>query len=348
MKRFFTTILCLSMAVILALSASGCNKKSALVFNNAFFGSTNDPSPGYTETLKYSVSNVNNYNELIKKEVEIFTDSLATYEYKGTYESVFSVVGVLPEEIETNVSEEITGTVYHLKTTLKLNSTYKVNGEYAEGGTQNQDGSVTYEDVVENEVYFLKSGHSFAPVYSSGRQKSSTLALSNKANVIIYEYSYNTTYNTNKYTTVKGYVQEEPVTNKYEYTFKTVIDNAQLLFALRSVTLEEKDNLNIPVVSPVYGKAQTLTITNSSENTKSATINGETLQIPVKNLNFKLAQEYNTGTPQYALIQKSSPNEQVVPNKALLIEYAEPIISYGNFYSMGALVYTLTDVEING
>lgn len=347
MKRFFSTILCLSMAIILALSASGCNKKSALVFNNSFFGSTNNPSPGYTETLKYSVSNVNNYNELIKKDTDVFTDSLATFKYTGTYESVFSVVDVLPEEIQTNVSEEISSTIYHLKTTLKLTSTYKVNGEYAEGGTQNQDGSVTYEDVVENEVYFLISGHSFAPVYSSGRQKSSTLVLSDKANVIIYEYSYATTYNTNKYTTVKGYSEEKPVTNKFEYTFKTVIDNAQLLFALRNVTLEEKGTLNIPVVSPVYGKAQTMTITNSSENTKSVTINDVTEQIPVKNLNFKLAQEYNTGTPQYAVIQKSSPNEQAIPNKALLIEYAMPIVSYGNFFSMGAMVYTLTDVEIN-
>ena len=103
----------------------------------------------------------------------------------------------------------------------------------------------------------------------------------------------------------------------------------------------ETEVAELPVVSPVYGESQALTVTNSTENSKYATINGVPAQIPVKNINFKLSAKYNTGLPHYAFIQKDSPVAEI-PNKALIIEYAAPISTRGNIYNLGAMVYTLT------
>lgn len=345
MKRLITTIFSLSLAVIIALLSSGCSTTATLTFNNAFFGTTTEPSPGYTETLKYSVKNVENYNDFIIKEDSVFKDDFATFDYDGTYESVLTVLGNLPEGIETNVSLDANSSIYRLKTSLKLKSTYKVTGEVVEGGTQNADGSVSFDDIVESEVYFLKSGHSFAPIYSIGSQKSTCLVLGEKASIELFEYSYKISYNTSKYKIERNY-ENQTKTKSYSYTFKSLIDNNQLLFAIRCLEIKEDASTNLPVVSPVYGSKQTLTVKNTSDNTKSVTLNGVTQNIPVKNLNFCLSAEYNTGTPHYAIIQKNSQTEQTIAQKALLLEYAAPLSSYGSFYSMGALVYTLTDVEI--
>ena len=105
--------------------------------------------------------------------------------------------------------------------------------------------------------------------------------------------------------------------------------------------IAEEASADLPVVSPVYGESQALTVTNSTENSKSATINGVDAQIPVKNINFKLSAKYNTGLPHYAFIQKDSPVAEI-PNKALIIEYAAPISTRGNICNLGAMVYTLT------
>ena len=356
MNRFFKTALTVTTAIILAVSASGCdgcNSTSPLVFNSDFAGAgATEPSFGYTETLTYDVTNASDYNTILKKS-DALTDELAEYSMNGTYTSSLKLLGSLPqksdggEDIVTNIDVS-DNTIYHLKTELNLNATYKVGGEYADGYTDSIDPDIpdgkTYNDRIVSEVFFLAAGQSFAPIWSSSKVKNSILSVSEKANVSVIEYSVITEYNSGSYKmrTVNG---EEVTTDSYEYEFKRVIDTNQLLFAVRGLAINSNATKTFPVVSSSYGSAQSLVVENTAENTKTANINGKTLEIPVKNLNFKRSTQYNTGIPHYILLQKESVPD--LSNKALVIEYAAPLTTYGTFTTMGALVYSLRTVSYN-
>ncbi len=340
MKKFSIRLFALLMALSIALMASGCNKQNTLVFNNNAFGSSNDASTDYTEVLEYTVKNENSYDSL--KKDTLLDDYELAYSYNGTFKTTFKVGSLtsLPEGVETEFSTKITDKVYYYKTELNVKATYKVDGTLAEGYVENGDGTVSYDTFANSEVWFLIRGHSFAPIYAKGAQKYTAVVLSDKVNVELNEYSYQTTYYNDEYhTTITS--GDQTKTNDADYDFKCVIDNTQLLFAIRSLNITTEQTVSIPVVSPAYEKPQTLTFTNSTDTSKSTAINGVNASIPVQNVNFKLSANYNTGLAHYALIQKSSPVNEI-PNKALLIEYAAPITTYGMFYNMGALVYTLT------
>ena len=348
MKRFSIRFLALLTASLIALTACGCNKQTILSFNNNPFGSSNNPTQGYTEILEYTVKNDTSYGDYLKKDTFLNNYNLS-YEYAGSFRTTLKVGTLnnldLPDDVETEFSTEITDYVYYYKTELNLKSTYTVDGTLGgklnEDYTQDSEGKVTYDDYVINEVWFLKSGYSLAPIYAQGKQKYTTLTLDEKVNVVLNEYSYKTAYDNDEYeTTIKSGDQIKE--NDCDYDFKCVIDNAQLLFAIRCLNITTEQSVSIPVVSPAYDKPQTLNFTNSTDDTKSTTINGTPAQIPVKNINFKVSATYNTGLAHHALIQKSSPAQEI-PNKALLIEYAAPITTYGVFYNMGAMVYTLTN-----
>ena len=145
-------------------------------------------------------------------------------------------------------------------------------------------------------------------------------------------------------------VGEEKLDQTAKYDFKSLVDNTQLLFALRNLDIANKSTKEITVVSTAYPAPQTLSVTNSKEYTvnKTLTVNGEekaNLQFPVTSLHFNRKDGLNIGLWQYALVQKNT-NEQTNP-KALLLEYASPLTSYGNYLTMGALVYKLTSVNYN-
>ena len=345
MKRFFKRFIAVTTALICLLLLSGCNQKVILEFNNNFYGSANDPSIGYSETLVYEVKCAPDYTNLKKDTITLPSYSLK-YGYEGTYTSTLNVGSLnspaidFPPNNSTDFNDDQTKIIFYLKTELNLTSTYKVDGKKAEGYTENDDGTISYEEYVTSQVWFMRKGLSFAPILSIVSQKSTAIELGEVANISLQESSNRIDY-TNENYQVDITVGETNQTDSYDYTFRTAIDNAQLLFAIRSLEIAEEASVNLPVISPVYGEVQTLTVTNSTENSKSAKINGVETQIPVKNINFKLSAKYNTGLPHYAFIQKNG-NDTQIPNKALIIEYAAPISTRGNICNLGAMVYTLT------
>ena len=148
-------------------------------------------------------------------------------------------------------------------------------------------------------------------------------------------------------------------TQTKNYTQKTVIDNAQLLFAIRNVELAEDASSALPTVSASYGAPKTLTVKNNGDTQKtlrkggenSFTYNGQELadnelEIAVKDYSFYLNTTNDAGTPQYLLIQKSASASGKLPAKALIIEYVEPLSIYGSFQRLGALVYTIKSVNV--
>ncbi len=359
MKRFFKTALTVTLATTLLLTASGCdgcdgcNSTPPIAFNNYFIGAdANEPSFGYSETLTYTVTDKADYNTILKKATSL-KDDIAKYSFNGTYTMTLNVLGSLPntDSAGNQISTDIDWSgknVYHLKSQLLLDATYKVNGEFAQGFVDSKDTNIpdgkTYEDSILSEVYFLAAGQSFAPIWSTTKVKNSILTVGDKANVNLKEYEVQTAYNNGSYkTTIKN--GEEVSSSNSEYKFKRAIDSNQLLFAIRNLDIGTNASKTISTVSSTYSQPQGLVIANNAENTKTVNVNGQTVEVPVKNLTVKRSDKFNTGIPQYILLQKEAKDDLL--NKSLIIEYAAPLTTYGTFLNMGALVYTLSSTNYN-
>ncbi len=340
MKKFFVTLLSLSLSLILVLFA-GCNKATALAFNNAFNGG-NAPDSQYTEKLTYTVTS-GNYKDL-ERSTDIPKD-IADFSTNGTLTVSFNIKteSDIPLQIINDTDIDLTGMIYYLSFALDLNSIYTVNGE----------GSGEVKEYIYSDVLFLTTGSSFAPIYSTVKQSYNVMYTENVDDKVVVntekiESNYTTLYRKNEYkiTSIKG---EEQSSKTYDYDFKSVIDNAQLLFALRNLSLEKEASYTIPTVSPAYGNATPLLITNKEENTQTLNvkIDGKDVNesISVKNLTFHVNDSKNTGTPQYVSIQKSASTN--IPSKALMTEYAQPLICYGSYTDMGALIFKLNSVEFS-
>ena len=342
MKKLFTTVLALSLSLIL-LILSGCTGELPLTFNNAFNGAQ-EPDSSYRETLTYSVSygeyeDIANFY-LIKKEDFDFS---AMGEYKTTFETVTKndlPASAIATDIDLTAG---TGNIYHVSSKLMLNTKYLVNGK----------GSGDYVDTLESEIYFLPSGMSFAPIYSNVVQKSTILSAENTDGRPVYtvsviENQITILYNQSSYKiTYKS--GENAVENNYGYAFKTIIDNAELLFALRNVTVDKDVSTNLPVVSASYGEAKTLSISNVSEfeSNVNLLVNGTTVseKINVNKLKFNLNGNKNTGISQYLTVQKSASAN--IPSKTLITEYAHALMCYGTNAVTGALIYKLVSAEFS-
>ena len=342
MKKFFITLLSLSLSAILLILA-GCGGATPLSFNNSFNGET-PPSSDYTETLTYTVTN-GDYNDLVRSK-DLSTE-IVDFSTNGTLTVNFNICTKGDDDFPTQILEqtdiELEGKIYHLTSNLSLNSVYTVNGE---GGGEKSE-------YVQSEVYFLTTESAFAPIYSKVKQSYNVMLADSsdgKTTVSVDEVKneYETLYKKDNYI-INKLSEENGKSNSYEYDFKSVIDNAQLLFVLRNVSFEKTSNYSLPTVSPSYGIPKTLTVSNKEEVTKTldVMVNGRQVNesLSVKNLSFYVNDNKNTGTPQYVSIQKSESSNKGIPNKAFMTEYAQSLICYGSFTSMGALIYKLSSIE---
>ena len=378
MKKKFLSILALIVAAAMLLG--GCSGATPLSFTNAFYASSGTPEVGYNETVVYTVKNVNDYDGLVKDEQ--ITDQLIKYNIEGTFTTQLTVMNRLPDAYSQQITTDLDFSgegrqhIYYYKTTLDIYATYTVGGEYsnytdAANVVDNGDGSKTYHDVIVSESFFFTSSQSLSPIWSNTDSRYTYLTSTSaengqsKINVITVESKSSTTYNSTNYTITSSYVMAGMVDEKIEktqtknYTQKTVIDNAQLLFAIRNVELAEDASSALPTVSASYGAPKTLTVKNNGDKQKtlrkggenSFTYNGQELadnelEIAVKDYSFYLNTTNDAGTPQYLLIQKSASASGKLPAKALIIEYVEPLSIYGSFQRLGALVYTIKSVNV--
>ena len=345
MKKLSLTIISLVLALTMAFSLAGCSQKTQLSFNQNVLGgqTSSGSSTGLLETLTYSVNLVDNYNDLVIKS-SVITDNLVKYEFSdGKMIVKLSALDFLPDGITTDI-DWTNSKIYHLETDFAINVKYTIG-----------ENETIHEDTIYSSCYFLSQGHSFAPIYSDYKVNNSYLRLptseEEKAQVEIHEYQYITSYNQSKYTMVTNVLGDNPnsATKDYEYTYKTLIDNTQLLFALRSFTVTENVTHNLPVVSPSYGLEKTLAVTlkdsSTFRNDKGIAV-GEVVanNIPVNNVRYIINSTENTGSYHFVKIQKSATNE--LPFKAFMVEYAAPLLAFGTFNCMGALVYTLESVSL--
>ena len=336
MKKFLVITVSFILAFCLLLSGTGCSRTVLLSFSNNF-NDGKDPN-NLKETLTYSVEYTDNYGDgLIKKDSEL-TDDVFKFEFKnGKYVQTLETLSFLPDSIETDIDVENTK-ILKLTGKLTIDFIYTVDGE-----------EKTNNDYVEQEVYFLLAGMSFAPIYSSVKSDFTLVGLSeSEVSVTKDEYVTTTEYNKETYTVTRTLGEEETV-NDYEYEFRTAVDNNQLLFILRSLKLQEDATRNVPFVSPVYGEAKELMIKNQADlsTVVNVSYNGGEKQeetLASKNLSYFVNETRQAGSAQFVVIQDAKSDN--FGNRALPLVYAETLTTYGAFTSMGALVYTISEVSV--
>ena len=350
MKRFFVGLLSLLLALSLLVMGAGCTTTSPLSFNNTFSSSTEDPT-GYKEEATYTVNYLDNYQNIIKKDKAL--DNYASFEFSnGTYQTVLQTItkSALPEYVQSDITLDLpenATTIYKYTTKFEIDAKYTIDGtdyEYK-------------KDTIETETYFCSYRLSFAPLYTKTVSGYTTLMLSQATATISSGASVcQTTYNKTSYTMDKKYYIGRDLTqlsseflisesqDEYEYTYKTIVDNTQLLFILRNIAVQEETNYNLPTVSYQYGQSKYLSClnTNFSSQSFNLTYNGKaiTSQLPVANYTVSLSNGLNSGMPMYAQVLKEKTGEI---NGLITLSYVQPLICYGDMYCMDVLEYSLTN-----
>lgn len=347
MKKKLIPLIATTLAVSITLSGCSCTAPATLKFSDSFNGDK-DVSVPYTETLSYKVELINGYNGEFTKN-SLITNDVLEYDYNGEYVVTLSVLDKTDAKLKDLKSDVLTDSsistskIYHVKSQLNLTSNYKAPyGIYLES-SDSVLNEVSFNEYITSECFFLPSGYSFNPIYSKTQGNTSFVQISgeSRATVVTMEYETEVLYNKTNYSLKEKY-GDTTESSSHNYTFRTLIDNNTLLFALRNIGLNSEESYSLSVVHPTYDQAENLTVSFENELSKKVKLNGsqEEISIPVKELSFIRNKENATGSSQYVLIQKDKVSD--IENKAMMIQYVSPLSCYGSYISLGALQYTLT------
>ena len=363
MKKRIFSIIALTLAMVFTLSAcDGCSSLPELSFTNAFYGGTGlsdqDPQPYYSETLTYDIDYAETFDG-VKIDSKLKEDKNVNFEFSnGSYVSTLEVYKSFKEASETkgvvfesdivDSLEENESHAFYLHTEFSIYAKYTIGEKVVE----NTESIIT-------DAYFCKTALAFAPVYTQTKATYLQFYYS-IGEVIKVETESKTTYQKESYSLwnkVTGNKASEEETTTIKYNYKTVIDNTQLLFALRNIEVEIEKVDSIPVVAPSYKEPTSLAI-NYRENTsipyskeKPLVYNYENVEKPieVKHYRFYKNDAKETGATQHLFIQTKLENQAesgIEDYRALPIRYVEPLTTYGSFSPMGVLVFTLTNASI--
>ena len=368
MRRFILLILSVCLCLTITLSGCSCTGDAILEFNSA------NVKTIQSERLTYSVSLEQNYKDI--KRSSSFNQNLLPQYNNGLYVAEYQT-GVSSPVNHINLSQS--------ESVINLITTSLTINVVDTKGTAETSDDVTYKDQILSEVYFYDSSWSYAPIYSKTTVKNTFVANDETRIEFSHKiYQYTTTYKKSSFTTVKKYYSEadgEDITgtmdlnaldeNKLitikgngaggttEYEFRHVIDNVQLLFAIRNLGVSKGSSSLLPTVTYMYGEPGTLQISNSSHSTFNfetklnyarpsyTNIYAEdTLSMPVKNIRIMLTETDYSGLPKYVVVQNDTADHSKIKNNNLIVEYAEAVISNSSYDCLGALVYRLNGVSL--
>lgn len=234
--------------------------------------------------------------------------------------------------------------VYLLTSSLKINVTYIVNGVGA-----------TYADTVESKVYFKTVDNALQPVYSykefSCHSPTTSSPISFDDGVIYYHYSFETVYGktldkaTLTYKKLDGDESslEDSVTEYEISSGYTYLDNEELLFAVRGMTVSEDSSSTVSVLNASRSLLQNVTITNNGSETGTYKFDmgdGEADHSLTANKITFIISSVQSGSEQTAYYAVSDADSNDYRGVMLTLESALP-------YSLGTLTYTLTEAEFS-
>lgn len=313
----------LSAAILSGAAAlAGCSA-SATTFTANWYKDTGITTyiSGTSEKLTYDVTYAEGTNNAygISYSNGVYTVTLAN--------STYSYDGQTPED------------VYVLTTSLSVDVSYTVNGE-----------SAAYTDTITSTVKFRTVSKALQPVYSykefschSPKQSAvTTLAESVK----YYHYSFETTYDSGLTSATLSYKKLEGDTssltdNESDYKISsgyTYLDNEEILFALRGVTVSSDSSVTVRALNASMGAVQN--VTASAGDSEAGTYkfdmgDGENdYSITANKLSIQIAGTTQSGTAQTAYYAPAGTYRAVM----LKLQSTMP-------YSLGTVTYTLTKAE---
>ncbi len=335
MKKF---IVMLSLIMAVLLTGCSCNSVVLLSFSNNWAGS-DGVFAGFTETNVYDVKLITNFHDdkIDFSQSEGVSDIL-TYDFYGTYVEKLEIIEVRNfNKFESSVLEDSTNNQL-----LKLTTNLSLTAEYTVKGGEKQ----TYHDYVKSESYFLNTDNALAPIYAESDNNYSTVNLTNQNPISTLHFKTTTEYSKYRMHTVSTILSYDngisEVTEKgsseyyLDYDYKSLIDNAYLLFALRNLPCSQGSSKTLPVVATAYNGSQNLTVNYPGDREVS---DANETKWATKLYTFIRAHDKQMGNSQLVFIQRDKVNGV---NNSLIIKYVFPLAEYStNYDRLGALEYKL-------
>ncbi len=349
MKKKLFSVLALLLTSVFALS--GCYALPELSFSNSFCGGSgsrdDDPQTGYTEILEYNV----NYEETaegLTVDSSLKNNKDFKFEYSnGKFVSTFKVLSSFPKTLSSDIIDNLNNDqkqAYYLSTEFSIDVKFEIGKD-----------TFTHTDRIISETYFCGPTLAYAPVYSKTITDYTNLFFSSFIAPVPIKTVSEIKYSKSDYI-IDFKLNEEPnKITKEKYSYKTIIDNNQLLFILRNFTVEAEKVSSIPIVTAIYKEPTALainnftavTITPKKDNPITYNFSPITEGIATNHYRFYKNDLNARGSIQHLFIQSKMENSNL-PYKALPMRYVEPLTTYGSYLPMGSLVYNLIDVSING
>lgn len=331
------------------LGGCSCSGDNTLSFNG---------NAASSEKFTYKVEYTDNYNQSTQKDGTL--NGLFTFSYSnGTYTTELKQANKSDIPYNSDIlnikdakDEPLVNTVY------LLTSDFSIDINLAIG-----ENNYTHTEKITTTAYIAQAGASYAPLYAKEEAEYTIIYANKTADAKILKSVSETLYDKAEYRNIKknAYFDLDAAAEtinldnvaeketKQKYSFRAVIDNTELLFALRGLTIEEKKSADISVKSPSYDAPQTLSVTNTVKSEEEFTLNynGSEIKENIKynSLSFGIKSSNKSGAAQYVNVQSEA--SASVAFNALVLKYVKPLITYGNFLRMGALVFTLTEVIVN-
>lgn len=329
-----TRYLASALALFCAFAFTGCScsQQTALSFSAEAFGGNAEPRTGYEEVCEYSVEY--KADSVLNPRSASLSSDVFDLEYSdGIFTTELKVISPssIPDYAKSDILDVVTSeeNVYSYKTDFSINVSYTVNGEKLE---------TPYNEKITTVSYFCSMKKSYAPIYSATTAKYTTIvAYDSNVQINNFEAEYSISYSQKEYV-VKKTTGNTNSTKSYDYIYKTAADNAQLLFLLRNKSIDVDGNATLPVIAPAYGEQTVLYLANKSKETADYRVNDNVTPISFDNVYFSVNDVYTSGISQRVAIG-------TYEGKKLLIEYEEPLTTYGGMLALGALKYTLKTVR---
>jgi hypothetical protein len=284
-------------------------------------------------------------------ETKRYNDTNETLEYKVTFEkgsnTSYSVEyndGIYTLELKNEQRDG--NSVYSLTSRLEISGKFTVNGESKE-----------FSDEVTSVCYFYNASQAMRPVYSEKTVKSTSPAAQTATTLAeaYTEYDYTVTCDYNEQCTAVTYAYKDNLdsandkgdTVSLSDTY-TTLDNEELFFALRGLSLDDSSTESLYVFNPYTAKQELLTIASGSTGklaTPFSFVNTE---------NGEEAQDYTpdcraitvtrnatmTGTSIGAYYATNNTETSANDLRHVMLQMISPLS-----YKLGTLTYTLTKAD---
>ena len=300
---------------------SACRNVTSLTYGSYWYGDTTNSNifSGETETLEYAVSFVPSESAKLR------------IGYEGTY--------TMRLGDENRLVDGASVPCYHLNTELAVTATFTLGND-----------SMTFEDSVVSDVYFLSAADGLRPLESSKTVVSTSPLNANPASLdkdIAYHtfrYSTHTVYNADLSSAMFTLTNLDPEANDAakEVTIAlgnkgSYLDNEQLLFALRGLDMTSTENFR--TINPTKRTEEKLAFSEAPEavlQPASFTLNGEEINAEIEARKVSLAYQSEASGQTQTFVYATHSGAAGNRYRHVLLTYEAPAIQ-----SVGTVVYTL-------